>query len=344
MDTKEELQQLTSAGIITSDQAEQIYAYQHSPTAPTDHAGLRKSPFSLDKILYYLGGYLIVFAIVYFLSTNWDTMGDFGRIVSSSILIAFFGGIGMYLRPKPYKIPCSLFLLAGVIAIPVLIYSIELALGWWPPSYQYTSNNFLDQHWLGKMNVSWVILDSITITITAIIFYLIGDPLLSLPVSHFFWYLVLDITNLWIKSYADKDIVIKSWVTVGAGALMVAWGTWHHFRRDKLVGMWQWIYGLGIISGAMLLLRYDTAQHLHALYQTLILGFALVTLILSYPLKSKTFLFYGAAAVFYIIQDITWTYFKNSLGFSIVLVLSGLITIGFGILIQRYYKKQFGIV
>lgn len=340
--SQDELKKLVSAKIITLQQARNIAAFYRkepstNPLASEGHA------FSFSNVLYYIGGFLIVFAISYFLGTNWEELGDAGRIGSTLVFSILFLYLGIRLRNSGYKTAGAIMLLCATVAIPLLIHSIERAVGIWPvSSYGYGDKSY--NSFLGYINTAWVILDVVTLVSCIVMFQRFREPILTLPISHFFWFLMLDalafLTNN--ADYSDyyHSWKIKSWITIIAGSILVMWGQYYHQKRDNRVGVWPWIYGLAIVLGALVTLRWVSSDA-KLLYQILILAFGLTVLIAATKIKSRTFLTFGAIALFWFIQDIAWTYFRESLGFSVVLIISGLLTIGYGIIVQKYYKKQF---
>ncbi len=295
--------------------------------------------FSFVRTLYYLGGFLIVIAIAYFLGTNWYTMGDSGRIAFPLLLCILFGYIGIELRRNSLFTGSSVLILAATVCIPIIIYSIELAIGIWPSS-QYES--FLLPA-SSKGAYAWLILDLVTLILAGVVFRIFKYPILTLPVSHFFWFLIMDIMNAWKTNgaYDLQTYIIKSWVSLAAGVILVLGGIYYHKRQQQAEAVWPWIYGLGLMFGSLVFLRFVSEEPgFELIYQCLILIYGLVTLYLATPFKSKVFLVFGAFGVFWFVQDIAWTYFRESLGFSVVLMLSGLLTIGLAVLLQQYYRRK----
>ena len=343
--TKNEIENLVLAGVITDQQGIDIEKFFDG------EAGLEKETvqnresnsrtFSIAKTLYYLGGFLVVLSISYFLGNNWEQLGNVGRICSTLLLIGIFGYAGIRLKRTQYRIAGSMLLLAAMVAVPLCIHSIERATGLWPAT-SYGIKDLSYKNYLELINTAWIVLDVLTLAIAGIVFYKFKDPILSLPVAHFFWFLVLDGTNAIMGSYTFdmEKIAMKAWVSVVAGTLLVLWGVYYHKKEDNRVGVWPWIYGLAIVLGSLIDLRFDQAN-LKLLFQFLILALGIVVLLSATPLKSRTFLVFGSLAIFWFIQDSVWTYFTDSLGFSAALLFSGILTIIFGILTQRHYKNNF---
>ena len=344
MISSDELGHLVSANIITSDQAHKISSFQnHSPLKVDVTHHKTKYKFSIADTLYYLGGFIIVFAISYFLGTNWEEMGHPARIGFSFILFAFFGSTGLYLRQTRFKVASSLLLLVSCVSIPLLVHSIEWATGIWLPT-NITSDGvpaYTYDLFLMHISKAWVLLELISLFLIGAIFYKLKDPILTLPISHLIWFFILDTSDLLFGTYQAPDMLMKAYLSLFAGLLLVLWGVYYNKSKDIRVGVWPWLYGLAIMFGALIYLRFDVDGSGAIFYQAFILLFGLTALFSATPLKSKTFLTFGALAIFWFIQDLSWTYFQGSLGFSFVLIISGLSTIGFGILMQKYYQREF---
>ena len=327
MFSDKELQQLVKAEIVSEEQAKKILNFK--PKEEGRH-------LSFANTMYYLGGFIIVFAISYFLGTNWEELGDFGRIVWTIAMMVIFGGSGLYLRGKKYKIAGALLLLAAVASAPLFIHSVERAINLWPTATLY-AGELSYENFLERINTAWVVLDVLSLIVASLAFYKFREPILSLPVAHFFWFLTVDAPGMITKIENHT----KSWITVAAGLVLVLWGVYYNRKKDTQFGVWPWMYGLTLLLGGLISLRWDAEPNVKIFYQLLVLAYGMVALFAATPLKSKTFLVFGAIGTFWFIEDIAWTYFAKSLGFSLALAVSGFLTIGFGMLIQDYYKKQF---
>ena len=345
MITKNDVNKLVASGIITEQQGNDIAILVEkdadSAIEFADGHESQKHSFSIAKTLYYLGGFLIIFSISYFLGNNWESLGNFGRILTTSLLVVIFGYSGMKLKCTQYKTVGSMLLLAAMVAVPLFIHSVERAIGLWPTA-SYGLNDLSYENFLGLVNTAWIALDIITLAIAVWAFSKFKDPILSLPVAHFFWFLMLDATNAIVGSHTFdmETLTLKAFVSLIAGSLLVAWGIYYNKKQDDSVGVWPWVYGLAIVLGSLIDLRFVQGNY-KLLFQILILAFGVGALLVATPLKSRTFLTFGSIGIFWFIQDLVWSYFTDSLGFSVALLLSGLLTIGFGVMTQRYYKNNF---
>jgi hypothetical protein len=341
MITNTELDRLVQAGIISAGQREQILGFQASQSAGEPTAAKPTIPFF--KTLYYLGGFILMFAIVYYVFEAWEMLGHAGRIACATGGLIALGGCGLTLRKSEFRVAGSLLLLAATACVPILIISLVRVVWNLPENTlfgAYSKQNLIP---IDLFNGLWLTVDGLTLLISAFLLWKLREAMLVLPVFIFLWLTSFDVYNLATAQVGDQGVYFKCWIGVAVGLLAVWWGIRDH-RREGEMTVWSWLFGLLLIVGSLIAMRFEhETAPFKLIYQINVLIYALAVLLAASPLRSKIFLVFGGFGVFWFIQDISWTYFRNSLGFTLVLAISGLVTIGFGILLQRLYTKRFRI-
>lgn len=286
--------------------------------------------FNTSNILYYIGGFIILFAYSFWLGTSWESLTHFQRILITLVTIIVLGSFGTYLKFKTeFTGAGKLLVFAASGVIPLLIYSIEKASGIWP-DFKYGSITY--ESYLRFINQAWLYLDIITVVLLIIIFYIFKDPILTLLVSNFAAFLVQDGTA-YIFGY-ERYSAPYWWMWFLGGVLILAWSLYFHFKEKSEFALWPSIYGLLLILASNTALIYEAKPRLA--FELMLLFLSVVMILSSIPLKSKTYLTFGSIGLFWFIGDISYKYFYSSLGFTFTLTIVGLIIIAIGIFFQKY--------
>jgi hypothetical protein len=335
-----DLDRLCEAGIISAEQHQRIMDFQK-----TELAGEESDKPSLPffRTLYYLGGFTLIFAIVYYVSESWEKLGDAGRIAWTAGGMLFLGGAGAALKRTTYFIAGAILLLAAIACVPVLIFVIERAAGLLPQNALFSPYSGQNRIPVDTLNVAWLLIDGVTAIVSLATFRKFREPLLILPVLFFAWMTGLDFYNLATAQIGPEGLRLKAWLTVATGLAAIYLGVRDNRRAGAVAG-WAWLFGLLLIFGALISLRFDHRNEpVSLIHQFNILIYGLTALLAASTLRSRIFLAFDGFGIFWFIQDMSWTYFSHSLGFTLVLAISGLATIAFGILLQRLYAHRFAL-
>ena len=126
------------AGIISGDQAAKILSHERDLRVRVDlaPAGAKlagRRVLQLGSIISYIGGFLILFALTIFIGSAWDSMSRSLQFFWALVAVAGLLGAGFALRRfPPAWLGGNLLVFAGAGALPLLIYTFQRLVGWWP--------------------------------------------------------------------------------------------------------------------------------------------------------------------------------------------------------------------
>jgi len=132
---------------------------------------------NLVTVLYYFGAMLMISACAWFLGDKWNVLQARGilAVVICYMLIAFAAGIVM--RRHDYVVAGRLLITVGVSLTPLMVYSIERIVGWWPAADPGAYKEFYP--WI---HGSWIVMEIVTIIAAAVALRFVRFGFLTAPV------------------------------------------------------------------------------------------------------------------------------------------------------------------
>ena len=320
---KEELLQELSTKISTGEisREEMISRFSLAPATQRvvgEENAKSSTPFSVTKMLYVLGGAIVVIGIVIFVSQIWDDIGSFARILVTLGLGFLITAIGsMLLKSKPEDNIGTVFHFIGGMLIPggaiVTLY---------------------------ELNVDFVSLWPVAITFGAIFaFYLLLNSVHKNAILTFFAiangtafvYLVVE-AIVDGPFYRHEDLYAYLTMVIGASYLLLG----HAFRdgwNKKLIGV-LYFFGITGFLGAAFSQVFDSVPW-QMLYFLIVIG----GLFLAVYMKNRSILVMSTLFLIAHVSYITSEYFADSLGWPISLVILGFVFIGLGYVSVNINKK-----
>jgi hypothetical protein len=283
-----------------------------------------KPSFEAAHVAYYLGAFLIIGAMGWFITRAWDSLSG-GTIFAIALAYGVvFGVVGVMLWRRPATaIPGGVLTTVAVCMTPLAIYGLERKLGWWPA---LDPGSYSDFHPL--INGSWVGMEICTIMVAAIALRFVRFPFITAPAAYALWYMSMDATSLLFGK--TWDFHHECWISIGFGLVMLAVGYFADGETDGDFAFWFYLFGLLAFTGGLSLLG-GGSQLGKAVYCLLHCGL----IVLSILLQRRAFLVFGALGVFIYLTDEATGFFRNSFGFTIALTVIGVAFIGAGILYKR---------
>ena len=224
-------------GLITPDQRTHIRAYieasgsaiEQNLTVPERRKGL-----NFITIAYYFGAFMILLAYTFFMGIRWESLGVTGEIVVSFFSVVVLSSIGAFLRRNGFVTAGGLLIFAGTGITPLLIYTLQRALGIWPPGWElYGYSQFYT-----VVAKTWVPLELISILVAGIVIWRVRFPLLTLLIAFWMWFFSMDLMRLLEQSknyeYSQTEQIIS--VLIGLG--MLAIGIYLQRRATKDYSLW----------------------------------------------------------------------------------------------------------
>lgn len=281
----------------------------------------------LSKVLYYIGGLIVVLGIGFLIFQNWDALNDASKILTTlgtgivAYLIGFF--VDRNSSVRHFAMP---FYLIALLVIPIGLHvTLEVAeidvgtAGWQSIISAFllfialVSALFL-RHWMFK--VFSVIYG--TWLFFAFAEFLMGDlQLLDEPDFFAYRFLVTGLSYCFFGYYLDKQ------------------------KRETFVGA---LYGFGLLLflvGGLVLGGWAPDHNMF--WEIVYPGLALAVVFLSVYLRNRIVLVMGALFLVIYIFKITEEHFREGLGWPLALILMGLalITIGYiAVAVNQKYLKS----
>jgi len=323
MPTKEETLQIISD--LAKQQAvtkeEIMTAYNQGTGIIPDQILTKK--VSVTEILYYIGGGVVFLGISILMAQNWSVLGFETKVLATLgvSIMAYLVGILFGQNTKTETVGSAFYLISALVA-PIGLYVIFENAGFdiTGPGIQSLISGILFCTYL----FSFIVFRKNIFTLFSIIF---GT------------WLFYSLTGLLAGSspYFGSSKFYQ-YQTLIAGLSYALLG--YSFSKTERAPLRGFLYGFGILGflgASMALGGWEPNQSIfwELLFPVLVFG----TLFLSVYIKSKSFLVFGTLFLMGYILKITAEYFSNSLGWPLVLVISGLSMIGIGYMSFAVKKK-----
>ena len=330
----EDLERWVEQELITPEQFTNIRSYleasgsvdEQSQAGPEQRKGL-----NFISIAYYFGAFMILLAYTFFMGIRWESLGLNGQIGVSFVTIAALLVIGYFLRRNGFQTAGGLLIFAGVGIVPLLIYTIQRALGIWPPGWEmYRYMNFYSY-----VSATWVPLEIISILVATIAIWRVRFPLISLPIAFWTWFLSLDLVRWMDKGkyyeYSKPEQAVST--LIGFGMLIL--GIYLQRKAKKDYSLWFYLFGHIIILSHFSVLTLDNKDTLGLAYIAVYLAFVVA----SVWLQRRIFLVFGAIGCYGYLSYLAFQVFDGVLGFAYALASMGLLIVLTAVGYQKYARK-----
>jgi len=223
---------------------------------------------------------------------------------------------------------CSL----GVVMIPLIVYSLQNTMNWWPtsPATNYTSF----YRWI---NGNWVPMEICTLAIASLVFYFIRFPILTALIYFVLTFIAMDAVHLLADPKSDywRYYCIAS-ITIGTLLSTLAFTL---CRKDlKDFGFWSYLFGVFLCWSG--LTGWDIQTEL-GYFTYFLINFAFI--LLANLFHRKIFMVFGSLGIICYIGHLAYV-FRDSLMFSYVLGAIGFFIIMLAALLMRSKKPRIRIL
>lgn len=337
-----DLDEWVAAGLIRADQATAIRAHVAAGPANVGPAAIDGSRplrerreagggLNLVSIAYFFGAFMILFAYTIFVGLAWEGLSDGGRISIAGFTIAALGVLGAGLRRMGYRTAGGLLLFAGAGVVPLFVYSVEAATGFWPSDAPDAFEGYFRE-----VAPAWIVMETAAIAACLALLWLIRFPLLILQAAFWGWFLSMDLTRIVARSDEWSWDEGEQAVSLAFGLALLGLGIW--CRRRELNGEAFWL----ALSGQLIVFLHAGALALGEggvvglLYLLLYLAFVVA----SVWLQSRVYLVFGALGCFGYVADLAFRVFEGALGFVFALALIGLAVVLGAVAFQQYLRPR----
>jgi hypothetical protein len=318
--TKKDLEWAVEQDIISSEQADALWTAWEKRDAD-------KPRFDFAHVAYYIGALIVIIAMALFLTLAWEDVGGWGIFLISTAYLVTFAAVGSYLwYRKSMKVPGGLLVTIAVCMVPLVIYGLQRATGFW-----LQGDPGIYQDFYVWIRGSWFIMELGTVIAGLIALKYIRFPFLTAPIAVALWYMSMDIAPLiYGVTFTYEDRINVS-IYFGLAMLIASYLIDHRFGED--FSFWGYLFGLfafwgGISSKGL----YGDAGSGIFLYFLLNVFLILISIFL----ERRVFVIFGGIGVMYYLSYLAYDVFQDSLLFPIALSLIGVLVIVVGILYQKH--------
>lgn len=305
---------------------ELLAAYDKGAESKTADTVLTKK-LEVTEIIYFIGGGIVFLGISILMAQNWAVLGFETRLLATLgvSIMAYLVGVLFGQNTKTETVGSAFYLISALVA-PIGLYVVFENAGF--NISELGVQSLISGILFGTYLMSFIVFRKTIFTLFSILF---GT------------WLYYSFTGLLIgDSLYSGSNKFTQYQGLGAGLSYILLG--YSFSKTERAPLRGFLYGFGILGflgAAMALGGWKPNQ---SIFWELAFPFlAFGTLFLSVYIKSKSFLVFGTLYLMGYILKITAEYFSNSLGWPLVLVISGLSMIGIGYVsfaIKRKYLSS----
>ena len=328
------LDRAAQALVITPNQANALWDYlaREAPAAAAGvpRPGQQQGPrFTFTNVLYYLGGMLAIGAMSIFMTLGWASFGSWGIFFIALLYIGIALWLARWFERRTLEIPMGLMAALVVVLVPLAVWAVQNALGFWPEGGRGTSS-YRGYHYI--IDWRWITLELATLVAGVVMLYRWKAPFLLMPVAVTLWYMTMDLAMLILpeteRGWSEAAWTFRKWFSVASGLIIVLIGFWVDLRSRFTRDYAFWLYLFGLLAfwcGLTSLGDNKLAGKL--VYLAINLGLVFVGAVL----VRRAFTVFGAIGIALVLGDISWRFFKNSWFFPIALTAIGLAVIFAGV-------------
>lgn len=318
---RKKLQEAVTREILSADQADRLWQFLEShPTA-----GPR---FDFTHVLYYLGGLTAIGAMSVFMTVGWESFGGWWIFLIS----VAYGVIGVLLanmfRAKGYHVPAGICATFTVAMVPLAIFGLQQAMGWWPESGHYR-----DYH--RYVRYHWFYMELGTLAVGAVVAYLYRYAFLQLVIAGTLWYLSMDVAAMIAGGRPDWQLRANVSMWFGFATILLA--IYVDFRSRKSADYSFWLYLSGVLAFWAGLTSLDSdsevSRFIYFSINLLMIGVGVM-------ISRRVFVIFGGIGCALYWGHLAFSVFKESWLFPIALATIGFVIIYLGVLWQKN-ERQF---
>jgi len=321
MDKKELLNQIQSLAkqqIITKDEVISAFDAGIQGDVPKDE--VRQA--GISHILYYVGGAVVFIGISILIGQNWGSLNNLTKILSTlgSGIAAYFTALALS-REERFEVLSRAFYFIAALVMPVGLHITFDIAGLDTMSYGIQSL------------VSGILLTTFVLT-----YFVNRKTVFALFNIIFGTWFFFCFTSFVVGSNPNFDWHFSAYRVLCIGLTYALLG--YYYTKTAHRALTGDLYGFGVFCflGAALALS-GWNPHQNFFWELSFPGLVFGVMFLSVYLKSKAFLTFGSLYLVAYIFKITAEYFAQSLGWPLVLVLTGLGLIVIGYLHFRLKRK-----
>lgn len=318
--TKKDFDAAVSQGILSEGQSIDLIEFLKS--RPESSPG-----FTFTNLLYYFGGMIAIGAMTIFMNLGWERFGGWGIFffalgyaVVGIVLSGFF-------KNRKQPVPAGICATFVVALVPLAIYGLQIANGWWPDDSTYREyHRYIRWH--------WIYLELGTLAAGAIMLWLYRYPFMVMPVAVTLWYMSMDVAAMLMANGYDWEF--RAFVSMWFGLATILLAFWVDLRSRNSGDFAFWLYLFGVIAfWGGLTSQSSDSELAKFLYFCTNIGLILVGAIL----VRQVFVVFGALGAAVYLGHLAETVFRDSWLFPIALAAIGLLIVYGGLVWNRHHER-----
>ncbi|MBA3353553.1 MAG: DUF2157 domain-containing protein, partial [Blastocatellia bacterium] len=216
--TVNDLREAADAGIIAEYDVEKLIRWASDRGVEARAARIEEPEgINLVTVAYYFGAMLMISACAWFLGDKWESLGSGGVLLTTLVYFAIALAVGLWLRKRGYLVGGGLLITVAVCLVPLITFSIQDLLGFWPVEDPGSYSDFYP-----KIHGSWIIMELVTMAAALAALLYVRFGFLTAPLAFSIWFFSMDVAALILGR--DLDWNTSAWVSVVVGALTIAFG------------------------------------------------------------------------------------------------------------------------
>ncbi|MEM1173809.1 MAG: DUF2157 domain-containing protein [Pseudomonadota bacterium] len=323
--SNQDLEDAVSEGILSQEQSGRLLTFLQS------RASLEPS-FNFTNILYYMGGLIAIGALSIFMNLGWERFGGWGIFLIALAYAVAGMVLSNYFRTRQLPIPAGICGTFVVALVPLAIYGLQVANGWWPDESTYR-----DYHDVIRWH--WVYLELGTLAAGVALLWVYRYPFMVMPVAVTLWYLSMDVADMLMTEGHDWDFRAFVSMWFGLATILIAFWVDLRSRRSQDFAFWLYIFGVLTFWGGLTSQESDSELS-KFLYFCTNIGLILVGAVLT----RRVFIVFGAIGGAIYLAHLADSVFEDSWLFPISLTAIGLLIVYLGLVWNRHQVRVTGFL
>lgn len=308
------LEQAAEQGLLKEEQIAPLLAFFADKKSPA---------FNTTNVFYYVGAGLSSLALALLFGLTWSRFGAIGLLSTALTGLIVLGVVLLKLRKSHYIIPSSLIAFLITLVVPVIVYSTQVLLGFWPESLDFLSHH----HGFSDLVL---IIEIVTVLAALGLLFITHYPLLLLPITAAIYFLTLTAAHLILgKIFFDMASIITIWF----GLVLIIIGLIVDIvtRHTKDYAFWPYLIGMFCFWFVLMmrLMAGEVSDFFCFVIDLLLIGFGITV-------SRKMFVIAGVIGCYFYVTHLVNQFVDDRWLVVGLLAVMGLGIIWLGIIWQKY--------
>lgn len=315
------LDEAVAAGVIDAQSATNLWSFLTQGASA--HEAAR---FKFAHLLYYFGGLIALGSISTFVTMAWDALGAWPLLIFGiGVMLLSYALTRRFIEVDRQPIPAGTMAALLIAAVPMVVFALQHVSGAWTGEQSYRDYHY----WI---DWRWLMMEFATLAAGAAVLWRFRLPFAMLPVAVTLWYMSMDFAAYLAHDsdgwFSDSGWKLRATISMLFGVIMLAVALWIELRqyaastsRGDGRDFAFWLYVVGVLTFWGGLTSQDSGSEFGKLiYAAINIGLIL----LGAALARRVFVVFGAFGVIGYLGHLSYSVFKDSLLFTVVLGAMGI--------------------